>query len=78
MRPILKNDVNCTKVSSNSSIQADINERNEITIKSKLLAFHIVSGHRRMVADFFIVDRNAFDVTLECLSKNGVEGFLHE
>ena len=77
MRPIGEYYVHRPKISTNSSVQSNISKGNEIPIKSEFIAFHIVRRNRRTMTCLFIINWNSPNVSLECLTKNGVERFLH-
>ena len=65
VRSILEHNIECSKVTSDSSVQTDVNEGNEFAVNSELRASHVICRNRRMVADFLVVNGYSFNVALE-------------
>ncbi len=68
MRSILKNNVYSSKITSDSSVQTDVNERNKSTVNGKFWASHVICRDWRMMTNFFVVNGNSFNIALKGLT----------
>lgn len=78
MIAIFEDDIHDSEVSANTGVQSDVCEGDEVAIEFEFGAFHVVRADRRVVADLFVTQWDSFEVALEGLTKDGVEGFLHD
>lgn len=65
-------------IAADCRVYADVCKCCESAVHGELRTSHVEGTDGRVMADLFIVDRNAFDGGLKGLPKNGVEWFLHE
>ena len=65
-------------VAAHCGVDADVGEGCQSTVHGELGAGHVEGTDGRMMADLLVVNRDSFDVGLESLAEDGVEGLLHE
>lgn len=75
---IAQDDMHDSFVAADCGVEADISKGHEVAVESELGAGHIVGTDGRVVTDLFVANRNALDISLKSLTKDGVERFLHE
>lgn len=70
--------VHHTHITSNSAVNSNICKSIEVAMQDELVAFHKIGTNWRMMTYLLIIDWYPFYVSLECLSKNRIERFLHD